>query len=80
MTYLGLDRNRQVDACDVAAAITPDTALVSVVHANNQTATTKVSSCICVTSPPLTRVARPSHTGIGHRYALRAHGRAAVDP
>lgn len=39
VTYLGLDRNGQVDACDVAAAITPDTVLVSVVHANNETGT-----------------------------------------
>ena len=39
VTYLGVDAQGQVDACDVAAAITPDTVLVTVMHANNETGT-----------------------------------------
>lgn len=46
MTYLVLDRNGQVDACDVAATITPDIVLVSVVHANNETGTIQPSAGI----------------------------------
>ncbi|MGB8385420.1 MAG: cysteine desulfurase family protein [Dermatophilaceae bacterium] len=39
VTYLGVDRHGQVDPAEVAAMITPDTVLVSVMHANNETGT-----------------------------------------
>ncbi len=37
VTYLGVDHHGQVDPAEVAATITPDTVLVSVMHANNET-------------------------------------------
>ena len=39
VTYLGVDRHGRVDPAEVAAAITSDTVLVSVMHANNETGT-----------------------------------------
>jgi cysteine desulfurase len=39
VTYLGVDRYGRVDPAKVAAAITSDTVLVSVMHANNETGT-----------------------------------------
>lgn len=39
VTYLPVDRDGRVEAAQVEAAITPDTVLVSVMHANNETGT-----------------------------------------
>jgi cysteine desulfurase len=39
VTYVGVDDQGQVDSSEVVAAITPDTKLVSVMHANNETGT-----------------------------------------
>ena len=71
MTYLGLDRNGQVDACDVAAAITPDTVLVSVVHANNETGTIQ----------PIAGIARAARAAglLLHVDAAQSAGKIEVD-
>ena len=71
MTYLGLDRNGQVDACDVAAAATPDTALVSVVHANNEIGTIQPSAGIA-------RAARAAGVLL-HVDAAQSAGKIEVD-
>lgn len=39
VTYLPVDRHGRVDPAEVAAAITPDTVLVTVMHAHNETGT-----------------------------------------
>ena len=50
VTYLGTDRHGLVDACDVAAAITPGTVLVSVMHANSETGTIQpIARIACAT-------------------------------
>ena len=71
VTYLGLDRNGQVDACDVAAAITPDTVLVSVVHADNETGTIQ----------PIAGIARAARAAgvLLHVDAAQSAGKIEVD-
>ncbi|MGB8381015.1 MAG: cysteine desulfurase family protein, partial [Dermatophilaceae bacterium] len=39
VTYLGVDHHGEVDPAEVASTITPETVLVSVMHANNETGT-----------------------------------------
>jgi cysteine desulfurase len=71
VTYLGVDRHGLVDACDVAAAITPDTVLVSIMHANNETGTIQ----------PIARIARAVRaTGVLlHVDAAQTAGKIDVD-
>ena len=71
VTYLGLDRNGQVDACDVGAAIIPDTVLVSVVHASNETGTIQ----------PSAGIARDARTAglLLHVDAAQSAGKIVVD-
>ncbi len=71
VTYLGVDGNGQVDACDVAAAITPDTILVSVMHANNETGTTQL----------IARIARATRAAgvVLHVDAAQSAGKIDVD-
>lgn len=58
-------------ACDVAAAITPDTVLVSVVHANNETGTIQPSAGIA-------RAARAAGVLL-HVDAVQSAGKIEVD-
>jgi cysteine desulfurase len=71
VTYLGVDRHGQVDACDVATAITPDTVLVSIMHANNETGTIQ----------PIARIARAARAAgvLLHVDAAQTAGKVDVD-
>ena len=71
VTYLGVDADGQVDACDVAAAITPDTVLVSVMHANNETGTIQ----------PIARIARATRAAgvLLHVDAAQSAGKIDID-
>jgi cysteine desulfurase len=71
VTYLPVDGNGRVDPDDVAAAITADTVLVSVMHANNETGTLQ----------PLADIARVTR-GRGvllHSDAAQSVGKMPVD-
>jgi cysteine desulfurase len=71
VTYLGVDRHGLVDACEVAGAITPDTVLVSVMHANNETGTIQ----------PIARIARATRAAgvLLHVDAAQSAGKVDVD-
>lgn len=71
VTYLGVDGHGLVDACDVASAITPDTVLVSVMHANNETGTIQ----------PIARIARATRAAgvLLHVDAAQSAGKVDVD-
>lgn len=71
VTYLGVDRHGLVDACEIAAAITPDTVLVSVMHANNETGTIQ----------PIARIARAARAAgvLLHVDAAQTAGKVDVD-
>ena len=50
VTFVGVDANGLVDPADVAAAIRPDTILVSVMHANNEVGTIQpIAEIACIT-------------------------------
>ncbi|MFF4557715.1 cysteine desulfurase family protein [Streptomyces sp. NPDC001422] len=52
LTPVGVDRHGRVHPADIAAALTPDTVLVSVMHANNEIGTLQDISTIAeITSP-----------------------------
>jgi len=71
VTYLPVDGHGLVDPDDLAAAITPDTQLVSVMLANNETGTVQ----------PVAELARVAHNhGVPiHTDAAQAVGKIAVD-
>lgn len=71
VTYVGVDGQGQVDASEVAAAITPDTRLVSIMHANNETGTIQ----------PIAQIAQATR-GAGvllHVDAAQSAGKIGVD-
>ena len=71
VTYLGVDHHGQVDPAEVAAAMTPDTVLVSVMHANNETGTIQ----------PIARIARTTRSAgvLLHVDAAQSAGKIDVD-
>lgn len=71
VTYLGVDHHGQVDPAEVAAAITPDTVLVSVMHANNETGTIQ----------PIARIARTTRSAgvLLHVDAAQSAGKIDID-
>ncbi|GAA4410343.1 cysteine desulfurase family protein [Fodinibacter luteus] len=71
VTYLGVDQNGQVDAAEVAAAITAHTVLVSVMHANNETGTIQ----------PIARIARATRSAgvLLHVDAAQSAGKIDID-
>lgn len=71
VTYLGVDGHGLVDPAEVAAAITPDTVLVSVMHANNETGTIQ----------PIARIARATRSAgvLLHVDAAQSAGKIDVD-
>lgn len=71
VTYLGVDQYGQVDPAEVAAAITPDTMLVSVMHANNETGTIQ----------PITQIAEATRAAgvLLHVDAAQSAGKIDVD-
>jgi len=62
VTYLPVDRFGQVDPADVVTAMRPDTALVSIMHANNEVGTIQ----------PLAEITR-----IAHQHGVLCHTDAA---
>jgi cysteine desulfurase len=52
VTYLPVDRFGRLDPGDVRAAITPETVLVTVMHANNETGTLQPIACIAEITRP----------------------------
>ena len=71
VTYLGVDRSGQVDAGDVADAITPHTVLVSIMHANNETGTIQPI-------PQIAQVTR-AHGVLLHVDAAQSAGKIDLD-
>lgn len=71
VTYLGVDHHGQVDPAEVASAITPDTVLVSVMHANNETGTIQ----------PIARIARTTRSAgvLLHVDAAQSAGKIDID-
>ena len=71
VTYLGVDHHGQVDPAEVAAALTPDTVLVSVMHANNETGTIQ----------PIARIARTTKSAgvLLHVDAAQSAGKIDID-
>ncbi|WP_024366808.1 cysteine desulfurase family protein, partial [Arthrobacter sp. TB 26] len=71
VTYLPVDGHGLVDPADVAAAITPDTVLVTIMHANNETGTVQ----------PLREIADVAHAHgvLLHTDAAQSVGKIAVD-
>ncbi len=62
ITYIPVDKNGRIQPQDVEKAIQPDTALISIMHANNETGTIQ----------PISEVA-----GIAHRHGIVFHTDAA---
>jgi len=71
LTILPVDRNGCVDPADVARALRADTALVSVMHANNETGTIQPVAEIAA-------IARP-HGVLVHTDAAQSIGKIAVN-
>jgi len=71
LTILPVDRNGCVDPADVARALRADTALVSVMHANNETGTIQPVAEIAA-------IARP-HGVLVHADAAQSIGKIAVN-
>ena len=71
LTILPVDRNGWVDPADVARALRADTALVSVMHANNETGTIQPVAEIAA-------IARP-HGVLVHTDAAQSIGKIAVN-
>ena len=71
LTILPVDRNGRVDPADVARALRADTALVSVMHANNETGTIQPVAEIAA-------IARP-HGVLVHTDAAQSIGKIAVN-
>ena len=71
VTYLGVDHHGQVDPAEVAAEISSDTVLVSVMHANNETGTIQ----------PIARIARTTRSAgvLLHVDAAQSAGKIDVD-
>lgn len=71
VTYLPVDGHGLLDPGDVAAAITPDTVLVTIMHANNETGTVQ----------PLREIADVAHAHgvLLHTDAAQSTGKIAVD-
>ena len=71
VTRIGCDNNGQIDPDHVAAAIEPDTTLVSIMWANNEVGTIN----------PVDRIAREcaSHGVVFHSDAVQALGRVEID-
>ena len=67
MTYLGVDHHGQVDPAEVAATITPDTVLVSVMHANNETGTIQPIAQIAAGHPRRGRAAARRRRPVGRK-------------
>ena len=59
VTYRPVDRNGLVSPAELAAAITPHTALVSITMANNETGTTQRIGELARVAPPRTVLAVP---------------------
>ncbi|MFH5821693.1 cysteine desulfurase family protein [Georgenia sp. AZ-5] len=70
-TYLPVDRHGRVDPADVEAAITGETVLVTVMHANNETGTVQ----------PIREIARVTHARgvLLHCDAAQSAGKLPVD-
>jgi len=71
LTILPVDRNGRVDPADVARALRADTALVSVMHANNETGTIQPVAEIAA-------IARP-HGVLVHTDTAQSIGKIAVN-
>lgn len=71
ITYLPVDGHGRVDPADVEAALTPDTVLVTVMHANNETGTVQPLAEIA-------EVTRPRGVLL-HTDAAQTAGRLTVD-
>ncbi len=71
VTYLPVDRNARVDPKDLEAAITPETLLVSIMTANNETGTIQPI-------PELARIAK-NHGVLFHTDATQAIGKIPID-
>ena len=71
VTYVGVDGHGLVDPAEVAAAITADTVLVSVMHANNETGTIQ----------PIARIARATRSAgvLLHVDAAQSAGKIGID-
>ena len=71
VTVLGVDRDGLVDPADLAAALRPETVLVSVMHANNETGVIQ----------PIAELARiaHSHGALFHTDAAQSVGKIPVD-
>ncbi|MBE6639992.1 MAG: cysteine desulfurase NifS [Ruminococcaceae bacterium] len=71
VTYVGVDENGYVDPADIAAAMRPDTALVSVMMANNEIGTIQ----------PIKEIAEIAHKGGALMFtdAVQAVGNIPVD-
>lgn len=71
VTWLGVDPYGMVSAADVAAALRPDTILVSIMHANNETGTVQ----------PIAEIARAVRQKgvLMHTDAAQSAGKMAVD-
>jgi cysteine desulfurase len=70
VTYLPVESTGRVDLAAVAAAITPDTVLVSIMHANNETGTIQPIAEIAV----VTR----AHGALLHNDAAQSSGKITV--
>lgn len=71
ITYLPLDTHGRVSPADLAAALTPHTALVSIMTANNET-------CVLQPIAELTAIAR-EHSAPFHTDAAQAAGKIPLD-
>jgi cysteine desulfurase len=71
VTVLGVDRDGLVDPADLAAALRPETVLVSVMHANNETGVIQPIA-------ELVRIAH-SHGALFHTDAAQSVGKIPVD-
>jgi len=71
VTVLGVDRDGLVDPADLAAALRPETVLVSVMHANNETGVIQ----------PIAELARIAHSRgvLFHADAAQSAGKIPVD-
>lgn len=71
VTVLGVDRDGLVDPTDLAAALRPQTVLVSVMHANNETGTVQ----------PIAALARVTHDhgALFHTDSAQSVGKIPVD-
>jgi cysteine desulfurase len=72
VTWLGVDQNGELDLDDLRAALRPDTALVSIMLANNETG-------VLFPMPEIGRIVRESSEAVFHVDGVQAVGKIPID-